>query len=311
VARRFYLEGRSKVEIAEELGVSRFKVARILDEAVERGLVEVRVHLPTPIDPVLSEDVREHLGLRRAVVVEHPGSGSGGTVRTELGKVAAGLLEEVVGADDVLGLTCSRTVAATTAALRRLPHCPIVQLTGTLAGPDMEAGSVESVRRATVVGGGKGFPIYAPMVLPDADTVHALCGQPAIRQTMNRIGDVTVAVVAVGAWTRELSTVWEQVSAADRRSADEAGAVGEIGARLFDDRGAPVSSPVDARVLGATLAQLRAIPEVVGLAHGAGRAEAVRAAVAGGVVDTLVCDTELGRRLLRLPRETPERGGTA
>jgi DNA-binding transcriptional regulator LsrR (DeoR family) len=36
VARRYYLEGRSKVEIAEELGLSRFKVARLLDTARAR-----------------------------------------------------------------------------------------------------------------------------------------------------------------------------------------------------------------------------------------------------------------------------------
>jgi DNA-binding transcriptional regulator LsrR (DeoR family) len=33
VARRYYLEGKSKTEIAEELGLSRFKVARLLVRA--------------------------------------------------------------------------------------------------------------------------------------------------------------------------------------------------------------------------------------------------------------------------------------
>ncbi|MCW2703257.1 MAG: transcriptional regulator, DeoR family, partial [Blastococcus sp.] len=33
IARRYYLDGRSKVEIAEEFGLSRFKVARLLDAA--------------------------------------------------------------------------------------------------------------------------------------------------------------------------------------------------------------------------------------------------------------------------------------
>ena len=33
VARRYYLEGKSKIEIAEELGLSRFKVARLLETA--------------------------------------------------------------------------------------------------------------------------------------------------------------------------------------------------------------------------------------------------------------------------------------
>ena len=33
VARRYYLDGRSKIEIAEEFGLSRFKVARLIDLA--------------------------------------------------------------------------------------------------------------------------------------------------------------------------------------------------------------------------------------------------------------------------------------
>jgi len=32
VARRFYVDGRSKLELAEEFGVSRFKIARLLDQ---------------------------------------------------------------------------------------------------------------------------------------------------------------------------------------------------------------------------------------------------------------------------------------
>jgi len=309
VARRFYLEGRSKVEIAEELGLSRFKVARILEEAHELGLVELRVHLPSPIDPELSTTLAERLGLHRAIVIDHPADSPAASVREELGRVAADLLEEIVGADAVLGLSCSRTVAATTAALESLPPCPIVQLTGTLAGPDMDAGSVESVRRATRVGGGQGYPIYAPMLLPDAATVKALSGESAIRQAVARFADVTVALVAIGAWEAELSTVWEQVSPSDRRAATRLGVVGEIGARLFDASGAPVPAPLDERVLGVTLDRLRSVPEVIGLADGRRRTAAVHGAVTGGLVDTLVCDSDLARALLeRVPGDMRRRG---
>ena len=34
IARRYYLEGRTRIQIAEEFGLSRFKVARMLDEAI-------------------------------------------------------------------------------------------------------------------------------------------------------------------------------------------------------------------------------------------------------------------------------------
>ena len=40
-ARRYYLDERSKVEIAEELGVSRFKIARLLEVARDSGLVRI------------------------------------------------------------------------------------------------------------------------------------------------------------------------------------------------------------------------------------------------------------------------------
>src|SRR6266536_1030302 len=54
VARRFYLEGRSKLEIAEEFGVSRFKIARLLDQALASGIVRIEVGVPAQIDAELS-----------------------------------------------------------------------------------------------------------------------------------------------------------------------------------------------------------------------------------------------------------------
>src|SRR5260370_37645216 len=46
VARQFYLEGVSKIEIADRLGISRFRVARLLDSAREAGLVRIEIGLP-------------------------------------------------------------------------------------------------------------------------------------------------------------------------------------------------------------------------------------------------------------------------
>ncbi len=306
IARRFYLEGRSKVEIAEELGLSRFKVARILDDARDLGLVKVSVELPAQIDAALSHELCARFGLRRAFVVNTPGTGSS-SPRPALGRVAADLLSELATPDDVLGFTCSRSVAATTQALTTLPPCRVVQLSGTLAGPDQDIGSVESVRRAADVGGGRAYPVYSPMVLPDAATAASLSRQPSILQTLEQIGEVTLATVAVGGWQPELSTVWQEVEDDVRAKAAEAGAVGEIAARLFDANGQALTTPVDERVLALTLEQLQRIPEVIALAHDARRGPAVRAAVGAGLVSSLVCTEDLARALL----DEPDRGADA
>ncbi len=43
VARRYYLDHRSKVQIAAELGITRFKVARLLELAHTSGMVRITV----------------------------------------------------------------------------------------------------------------------------------------------------------------------------------------------------------------------------------------------------------------------------
>ena len=49
VSSEYYLENRSKVEIGASYGISRFQVARLLTEAFEKGIVEIKVHFPSRV----------------------------------------------------------------------------------------------------------------------------------------------------------------------------------------------------------------------------------------------------------------------
>src|SRR3954468_22015772 len=101
VARRFYLQGQSKVEIAEELGLNRWKVARMIEDARRSGLVHIEIRLPAAIDAELSDVLAQAYGLRRAIVVDTPDDPSS-QLRADLGQVAAALLSEIAGPNDVI-----------------------------------------------------------------------------------------------------------------------------------------------------------------------------------------------------------------
>jgi DNA-binding transcriptional regulator LsrR (DeoR family) len=103
IARRYYVDGRSKVEIADEFQLSRFKVARLLEAARSSGMVRIEIGYPGGIDLDLSARLQETLGLRRAIVVDTPEEDPA-ALRLQLGKAAADLLTEIVTAEDVLGL---------------------------------------------------------------------------------------------------------------------------------------------------------------------------------------------------------------
>ena len=72
VARRYYMDGKSKIEIGEEFNLSRFKVARLLDVARSSGLVRIEIGYPGAVDLALSGRLQDEFGLTHAVVIDTP-----------------------------------------------------------------------------------------------------------------------------------------------------------------------------------------------------------------------------------------------
>src|SRR6476469_4838143 len=226
VARRYYLHGRSKVEIAEESALSRFKVARLLDDARSSGLVRIEIGHPGVVDVELSARLMEALGLTHCVVTDTPDDNPA-TLREHIG-AAAELLAEIVTPEDVLGLSWARSVSAMAGELRVLAPVPVVQLTGALARPGADDSSIELVREVARVAGGAAYFFYAPMAVPDPATARALRGQPEVARAFGLIGSVTKAVAGVGAWEPEQSTLYDATSEAERGELREAGVCAEV-----------------------------------------------------------------------------------
>jgi len=219
-------------------------------------------------------------------------------LRATLGRAAAGLLTEIVGADDVLGLVWARSLAAMRASLVRLAPCTVVQLTGALSRPDVDESSVELVRDVARLGGGPAHYFYAPMVVPDAATAKAMRTQPEIARALEASRAVTKAVVGVGAWQPGLSTVADAATELERREAYELGVRAEIGGIQLDSEGRAVTTSLSHRLIGVDAERLRAVDEVIGVVYGSAKAEAVRAAVRGGFVTSLVTHAGMARALL-------------
>lgn len=298
IARRFYLEGRSKVEIAEEFGLSRFKIARDLETARTSGIVRIDIRLPARLAGEQSERLREAYGLRRAIVVdalEDPLE-----TRRALGSVAARLLAEIVRPDDVLGLAWSRGLQAMGAEMVELPRCTVVQLNGVLSEHTEAGGSVETVRRVARLSGGAAYPIYAPLILPDAATARTLRADPGIAAAFGHFDRLSTAVVAIGGWDEHNSTVYPALTPRARERYTALGVSAEMSARLFDSEGRRIHTDLDERVISIDTDRLREVPEVVAVA-GAGdeaKARAIGAVLKSGLVSTLVTDGDVAKVLL-------------
>jgi DNA-binding transcriptional regulator LsrR (DeoR family) len=303
VARRYYLDGRSKLEIAEEFDLSRFKVARLLTKARTSGLVRIEIEYPSGIDVDLSSRLREIYGLQHVVVVDgHDDEAH--ALRQRVGKAAAELLREITTPGDVLGLAWARSVSAMTTALTRLPTIPIVQLTGalqvteTMSRPNSADSSIDIVRDAARISGGPAYLFYAPLILGDASTARAMRRQPEVARAFDQMSSVTKAVVGIGLCEPGQSTVFDAVGPRDQRMLRKLGARGEVSGVLIDADGKSVQAALTHRMIGVSAAQLRRMPEVIAIAYGAVKAPAVHAALSGGLVGSLVTHRALAEVLV-------------
>ncbi|NHN57404.1 DUF952 domain-containing protein [Calidifontibacter sp. DB0510] len=297
IARRYLLQDQTKVEIARDLGLSRFKVARLLAEARERGIVRIEIVDDAGVDTTLSARLGEALDLNHAVVLADSASLSQPALARAMGTLAAAEVHRLIGERDVLGLPWSRKVSWTVSALVSLPPVPVVQLSGALTAVDLDS-PVDIVRDAARLGGGPAHLFYAPLVATDADSAQMLRRQPSVADALAAADTVTLAVVGVGAWLPGRSTLFDSANADEHAQLAAAGAVGEVSGVFLDRDGQDVNSDLSARIIGASGAQLRRIGRVIGVVVGPEQADAVLAARRAGIVDTLVVDDELARRLL-------------
>jgi DNA-binding transcriptional regulator LsrR (DeoR family) len=297
VARRFYLEGVSKSDIAAELGLSRFKVARMLDWALESGLVRIELDTRGELNLDLSVRLRAACGLRHCVVIDAPEDDEG-LLRSALGRAAAGLLTEIVEPGDVVGLAWARSLMAMRTSLSTLPACDVVQLTGALSLPEDDS-SIELVRDLARKSNGRGFFYYAPMVLPDAATARALRTQPDIARAIERYPNVTKAVIGVGAWQDGLSTVAGALTEQERREIYDLGVRGELSGVQIDGDGNAVTTPLTDRMIGIDAEQLHAVPDIIAVAYGTAKVDAVHAGIRGGFITSLVTHTTMASGLLQ------------
>jgi DNA-binding transcriptional regulator LsrR (DeoR family) len=294
IARRYYLEGRTRVQIAEEFGVSRFKVARILDEAVESGMVEIKINYPGAIDVELSTALQRQYGLEHAYAVAGDSNNPADRIEA-VAKATAELLQSILREGDVVGVDCGRTLTHIAQYLTALPECDVVQLTG-MAGAITSNGT-DLVRRISEVSGGQSWPMYAPLVVPDARTAESLTGNHQIQETIHRHAKVSCAIISVGAWSAGASQVYESLSEEETQALTRSGVCAETCALLLDADGNRVPG-LDERRMGISEPTLRAIPTRIAIATGPQKIAATRAVLRSGLVSSLVTDIDIAAAVL-------------
>ncbi|HLS55452.1 MAG TPA: sugar-binding transcriptional regulator [Zeimonas sp.] len=305
VARLYYYEHLTTASIADELGTSRSTVSRLLSRAHERGLVEIRIHDPARHPQGIEAQLRDRYGLRVARVVSVPETADEHDWLERVAAFAAGYLNTVIDADTVVGIAWGTTLRKVAAKLspKQVANVDVVALNGSGTAQDIDSTfSSDIVTRFARNYGARPHAFPVPAFFDHSATRTALWRERSVRRLLDLQKRARVLVFSVGAFSGQVPSHVHTggfLEPADLRSLRRDRVAGDIATVFFRADGSHADIALNARASGPDLALLRRAKHSICIASGTGKAAGVRAALAGGFVNTLIVDEPTARLLLR------------
>ena len=294
-ARRYYLEDQKQSDIARELGISRPMVSRLLAEAREFGVVEIKIHDPERQSDALLEQLRSAGLIQGGVLVEDGADNDETNQRLSQGAVA--LLGEI-GARR-LGVGWGYLIGQLVTWLEQHPQphsaitdiCPLV---GNASIPARNYQSNENVRLMAQQLGAVPHFLYLPALPESLEERQLLCSTEIYRQICQQWEQIDTALVNIGDYPSSpdfASLVRYGSLLQDQR------ACGRMLIYYFNEAGTVIQSDQDFAIQ-IPIALLKRCPRIIGVCSANTSAKALRGALHSGIFTHIAARAELVRALL-------------
>jgi DNA-binding transcriptional regulator LsrR (DeoR family) len=298
IARQYYFEDRTKSELGKSFGMSRFKIARLLEEAREEGIVIIEINESDAYRSTLAADLAAHLKLRECVVVRAGETDEEN--RRLLARAAAAHITSQAHEGDVLGFSWGRTLVAIGASLEELPRSTIVQLTGTV-GSDFAQSPVEVIRRIAGRSSVETMAIFSPLFATSESAAESLRSDPAIKRAMAFYTKLTLAVLSIGSWDPPITQLDAILSKEDHDELAREGAKAEMAGIFLRADGSLIDAALAQRRISISAPELLTAPHVLAVAGSAEKVGAIAAVARSGLITSLVTDDRTAAMLKLLP----------
>ena len=288
VARRYYLDDLKQSDIAKELGVSRPLVSRMLSEAREFGVVEIKIHDPERQSDALLEQLRSAGLIQGGVLVEDGADNDETNQRLSQGAVA--LLGEI-GARR-LGVGWGYLIGQLVTWLEQHPQPHT--LVGNASIPARNYQSNENVRLMAQQLGAVPHFLYLPALPESLEERQLLCSTEIYRQICQQWEQIDTALVNIGDYPSSpdfASLVRYGSLLQDQR------ACGRMLIYYFNEAGTVIQSDQDFAIQ-IPIELLKRCPRIIGVCSANTSAKALRGALHSGIFTHIAARAELVRALL-------------
>jgi deoxyribonucleoside regulator len=312
IASLYYDQNKTQQEIADITGITRSAISRALDEAREKGVIQITVNYPWRTVSELEDALRAKFDLK-AVRVLKCGEKTDPEVLRGLGKLAAEYFSSEVTDHSVIGISWGTLLYQTIRAIEKksLPGVEVLQLVG---GTGAEKGSTIGPLLAPMMAERLDCNcrfMNAPMITKSVEITNFLMQEPVVKETLEKAKEVDIALMGIGALDLSIYNPYRlgYVTAEEVSEMRAAGAVGDVCGYHFSVDGKVLDLEVNRRIVHVGLDVMKKMDKVIGIAGGLIKAEAILGALSGKLINVLVTDDAAAVEVLRLKGLMDERSG--
>ncbi len=294
VANLYYKNKFSQQQISNVLHISRPWVSKLLTRAEEMGIVEIHVNTSVFEDRALSEQLRRRYGLQYACAVDADDESSGGAAAA-----AANYFLSQLQPDSIVSVGWGKSIARVIANLPHisLPDVRIIPMAGSF-GTTVESmpnySAIEIAHRL----GGSSVPLHAPAMCTQEE-YQTLYSNPMFSDVLTQSQQADLFLTGIGVLDDTLATRTGIFTEEQTAALARAGAIGDLALNFFDENGVKIETELTKRLICTDYrAAIRNARNSIVYAEGANKVPAIRAALKGKWLTSLITSAETARALL-------------
>ncbi|MDD2414279.1 MAG: sugar-binding transcriptional regulator [Eubacteriaceae bacterium] len=295
----YYNQDMNQKTISTQLGLSRPTISRIINNAKDQGVVKITIkNLENTNYVDLERTIETIYNLQEVIVVDHKSNPD--ILKEDLGRVASRYLERIIKDDNVVGISMGTTLYQVVNHMENATakNVLFVPMIGGMGHLRMELHSNYLVEAMAQLYNGEFIPMHAPARVSNRAIRSEFVNEKSIAKVIKMCNNLDVALVGIG-YPNQTSAIMATgyYDNDEMQKLKAKNVAGDICMQFYDASGNTTPYRSDNNVIGIEIKKLRKVPHSIGVAGGVDKVSAIRGAINGRYINTLITDVECAKKL--------------
>lgn len=287
----YYFHNMTQQQISEFLGISRMRVVKLLNKARATGTIQFKMKDDSANRMQLEEKLAKAYDLKDTFIVSSPPSEV--NTNENVARAAAMYINNRLEDNALINMGYGDTQSRILNNLAAIVEQPIsiVSLTGGV--------NFYLPNNMSSIFNAKLYLIPSPILVSSKEVADAIKNESSINDISRMSQLSSLSVVGIGSMSENATTLKSGIlSKNDLLYLKLKGAIGDVLCHFVDKDGKLVDSNIESRLITTSLDTLHRLKNVIGVAAGDEKVDAIKAVLNGGYIDILVTDESTALKLL-------------